>query len=73
MAHADNLFSQLDSYASAKERFESRLAEAMSTRVPSCHMLRVRINGDGVMEFIKAELQEDLLGVNIAEENSSKP
>jgi len=67
---AATLFSQMDSYVNAKDRFESRLSGSMAERVPSTHILRVRVNADGLLEFIKAELQEDMLGVTVGGKNS---
>lgn len=74
MAKDDNsLISQMDSYLAAEQQFKRRLCDAVAAKVPSTVILRVRVNGDGVIEFIKTELQEDLLGVNVNGENSWKP
>ena len=66
---AATLFSQMDSYLAVRDRFEHRISGSMAERVPSTHILRVRVNADGLLEFVKTELQEDLLGVNINGKN----
>jgi len=71
MPHADTLFSQMDSYASAKERFESRLAEAMSTRIPGWHRLCVQVNADGLLERVNLELAENMIGIATVENLSN--